>query len=108
MEKVLYFIIHNWRDIAAVCVFIISVVIAIIRKKPSMNWLDNILVYVEGLLPKLIRDAEVLSDGESKMALVLRSVQESVKKKYGITLSEEVLARVKEMVEEILSTPQKK
>ena len=102
------FLLDNWQSLLSVILVILSFVLALIRKKPSINELDNILVEVLEKLPEWINSAETLKGAEVKKALVLESVKKYVKEKFSLNLSSSVLASIDSMIESILSTPQKK
>lgn len=104
---VLQFFQIYWREILAVLSVIATLVIWFIKKKPSLNELDNILLKVLEVLPTFILQAESIKGAEEKKALVLESVRVFVKDQFSINLPDTVMALVGTWIENILSTPQK-
>ena len=103
------FILEYWRELLAIISVIASVLIWIIRKKPKLNEMDNILLKVLEILPNFIYEAElVFTSGEEKKACVLESVKRFVKSQFSVNLPESYMTLISNYIERILSTPQKK
>lgn len=96
-----------WREIIAVFAGIVSLFVAIFRKRPKtiLNLLDTVLVYLDELLPSLINNAELLPglNGEGKLALVIESANQELVKRFGYRLDSSL---IKTKVEAFLSTPE--
>lgn len=108
MQKVLDFIIQNWRLLLEVFCAIIALVLFICRKKP-VKVLDTVKECISRLLPYVIKEAEKTDlKGEDKMVFALQTLY-ALLKDFGY---EEVYNNyrdfAREQIELILSTPQKK
>lgn len=108
MNEFLNFLKDNWQFLTAILISVISsLVIWLIKKKPVLNELDNILLAVLENLPGIINGCEQLPSNEKK-ATALILVKAFVKKQFNIELSASTLTLVGNWIENILSTPQKK
>lgn len=109
MKHFINFIIDNWQFFATFLSSVIGfIVVVFIKKKPVYNEFDNILVEIYSNLPAFIKAAEVFKGAENKKALVIESVKKFVLTHFHYSLTESQLSLIGFMVEEILSTPQKK
>lgn len=110
MEKVIAFVLENWKLIAFVLCLIAELVVFLVRKKP-IKVVDSVKEEIFGLLVAAIGSAEEVfgqGHGVEKKELVLKAVKNHLE----ITHPEIDFANYEklasEMVEFILSTPQKK
>lgn len=97
-----------WREILSCLTVLITVVIQLLKKRPSYNLLDAIKEDILGILPELICAVEIDGNGQRKKNAVIDAVKSFVEKKYGISLPDKLLIYVSNAIEDILSTPQKK
>lgn len=107
LKEIAKFFIQYWRETITVLAGIISLCVAIFRKRPKtvLNVLDSVLVYLDEILPRFINDAELLPGlkGEDKLALVIESSNKELVKKFGYRLDSNL---IKSKVEAYLSTPE--
>lgn len=108
MQKVLDFIIQNWRLIVEIVFVLVALVLFICKKKP-VKVLDTVKECISRLLPYVIKEAEKTDlKGEDKMVFALQTLY-ALLKDFGY---EEVYNNyrdfAREQIELILSTPQKK
>lgn len=111
MKEFLNFIFTYWKDILTLLLFIISVVVFIVKKKP-VKVIDTVKECITRLLPYCIYEAEKQEElkgkGEKKKIFAL-SVLYKLLQEFGY---EEVYDQYREyaaeQIEVILSTPQKK
>ena len=112
MKEVLIFINANKEWLKILAYLIISVIstilVIVLKKKKVLNEMDLILLEVFKMLPTWINDAESLKGAEVKKSLVMNAVQKFVKEQFSVILPDSVLSSIASMVENILSTPQKK
>ena len=103
------FLINNWRWILEVVCAIAALVFCLIRKKP-VKVVDTLSTIILRLLPGLINAAEIAGgNGSAKLQYVLDHLVEILKEcNYGDEVIAPYLPWVKDQVEVILSTPQKK
>lgn len=101
------FLVTYWREIVTGIGAIVSLCIAIFRKRPKsvVNAIDACLVYLDEILPGLINDAELLPGlkGKDKLALVIESSKRELVKKFGYCLDSPLIAN---RIESYLSTPE--
>ena len=98
--------ISNYKDVIHLSLVFIFMVVQLILlfKKKEVNF-DNILVYLDKILPNLINQAESIVGSDNKMALVVKSAKAMTEKKFGCALSDKF---IKDKVESYLDTPSKK
>ena len=116
LQELKNFIIQNWKEIASVVLFIISVIVAFVAKrKKGYSFSDIILGLIAEKLPELIKQAEEnigAGNGEQKKVTVLNAVLNLASKSLGRKLSEEeisfIITNATQQIENILGTPQKK
>lgn len=106
---ILDFIKTYWREILEVLALLVSIVICCIRKKP-VKVVDTIKEIIVRVLPAFIIKAEASDKkGADKLSLVLDLMKGFLKEmSYGDDVVSQYLPFIKEQVELILSTPQKK
>lgn len=105
---VIDFIVKYWDIIVSLVMVIASVVLALIKKKPVLNEMDNILLKVLDKLPEWINSAETLKGADVKKSLVLESVKKYVSNEFSVILPQSYIDFIGSKIEDILSTPQKK
>lgn len=108
MEKISQFIVEYWREIASLVALVITVIIALIRKTPKVNLSDEIEKDIASILPVFINGVEEPGNGQRKKQLVLDMVAKYVKKKFGVEISKTIVSYTENLLEGVLSTPQKK
>lgn len=96
-----------WREILTVFLVIASLVIFILKKKPKINEMDNIILEVLVKLPEFINNAECIVGAEAKKSLVIECCKGFVKDQFNVDLPVSYLASLGNCIEAILSTPQK-
>lgn len=105
------FFIQNWRLIMEALLVLVSFIFMIVRKRPT-KVIDTIQGLILRLLPGLINQAEIKfgsGNGSGKLSFVLQSLKEVLSELgYGDEVVAPYLSFVKDQVEVILSTPQKK
>lgn len=111
--KIIDFILMYWQPILGALLSVVGFVIVLIRKKPSYNEFDNILLKVIERIPGFICGAEEIysqdpKSGEAKKALVMSCITRFIKDQFSITLPDTLLSFLDKYVESILVTPQKK
>lgn len=104
---VLKFLQTYWREILAIISVVASLVIFLVKKKPSINEMSDILLRILEKLPEFIIQAECLEGAEAKKALVLECVKRFVKDQFSIILPDAYMSFIGQCIEAILSTPQK-
>lgn len=106
------FIIQHWRALLVLFVALVDLITVIISyhklTKKGMIKDSDIIAFLGEILPGLIKQAECLKGGETKMALVLNSALNRVQEVYGLRLDDSWKTRIVNLVETFLSTPQKK
>lgn len=102
------FILEHWDVIVSLLMVIASVVLALIKKKPVLNEMDNILLKVLDKLPEWINSAETLKGADVKKSIVLESVKKYVSNEFSVILPQSYIDFIGSKIEDILSTPQKK
>lgn len=107
MKQIFDFILLHWETFASIILVIASIVLALLRKKPVLNEVDNILIQVLERLPGWICDAEVIKGAQEKKALVIASVRKFVKDQFSVNLPDSFYISLGQYIEIILSTPQK-
>lgn len=105
---VIDFIVKYWDIIVSLVMVIASLVLALIKKKPVLNEMDNILLKVLDKLPEWINSAETLKGADVKKSLVLESVKKYVSNEFSVILPQSYIDFIGSKIEDILSTPQKK
>lgn len=115
MEKILDFLISNWKLLALGVVVILEAVLIVLNRRKPVKVVDSILSDIRDVLPSLIVAAEESykngqQQGEHKLLMVLELVHNYLRLKYGFT-TEQVIEYddyIKSKVEAILTCPQKK
>ena len=107
-DVILEFLKTYYKEIIEFSVLIITVVIALIRKKPTYNELDTIKKDALENLPSLISLVEAPGNGEQKKQAVLDLLSAYCRKKFGFVLTDDLILFFSEAIESILSTPKKK
>ena len=113
-EEIRQFMLENWKEIAAVGIFILSSVIALVRaRKKGMSFQEAISGILMEQLPLFISESETNGGtGEKKRVFVLNKALTYVSQKLGRPLtqveSDIVISFVGKQIEAILTTPQKK
>lgn len=108
MEKIIEFLSQYYREIIDISVLIISVVICLIRKRPSYNEIDAIKKDALDRLPDLISLVEKPGNGAEKKQAVLDLLAAYLRKKYHFEIGDELIEFFGNSIESILSTPKKK
>lgn len=110
MEKFVEFVIAHWDLILSVAVFILSFILALLKKKP-VEVVESLKGMLMQLLPYWINEAEVKFPGESRGLEKINYVVDKAQSwfneqgfKFGIFYN----SFVRDQVEQILSTPKKK
>ena len=103
------FLIRYWRIIVEAILVIISIVVLLLKKKPTINEIDNILRWILENLPQFINQVESTGlPGSDKKEAVVYSVIQLVKERFSFKLSDSMIGLISDYIEKILSTPQKK
>lgn len=105
MEKIIDFLIDNWKTVVEIVVLFTTIILWIIRKRP-VRVVDSLKGTILRLLPYCIREAENQPKGE-KLAYCLTLLAQALKD-LGVELDDDYKKFAAEQVEIILSTPQKK
>ena len=114
LHELKIFFIQNWQLIASACLFIVSFVIGLItRRKKGYTFSDILLGLISEQLPQWISLAEAHGGtGEQKKVQVLNDALNYASKTLGRKLSEAetsfIVQQASDLIEKILSTPQKK
>lgn len=106
MQEIFNFIRENWQVIVSVITLIVSVVIAIVRKKPVTDIYSHILAWTI----QAVKIAENTGlKGDEKLDYALGFIVEAFHSYYGKdTKLPCSLAYIENLVEQVLDTPQKK
>lgn len=115
MKTIIEFYQSN-KEICNLCIYalisvISTVVLCLVKKKPVVNAMDNILKIVLANLPNIIKQVEALypvGHGDEKKQLVIAAVCKFVYTQFSINLPESMLSYIGARIEDILATPQKK
>lgn len=106
------FLQQNWQYLLSAFIAILTLIAALIRKKPSSSLFSEVMLDVLTELPGLINRVECAGNGKEKKAIVLDTAIELFEKRIGRDLTgDELKAASLEIsadIEEILSTPTKK
>lgn len=105
---VLHFIVEYWRELLTALVCLLTVLINLLKKRPTLNKIAEIKEDVLEFLPKLILKVEVDGNGQRKKNAVIELIKKYVQKKYKFDLTPDLIAFVDENLESVLATPQKK
>ena len=112
MEKVLVWFLDHWEMVSSAIVFLITLIIAICRKKPASSIYDLIKSYLASFIPQLIVSVEVPGNGSSKKEAVMKAGLSAVQGKLGRSLTADERSYwelyLSTLIESILATPQKK
>ena len=114
MHELKVFLIENWQLIASACLFVVSFVIGLVSKlKKGYTFSDILLGLISEQLPQWISLAEAKGgSGEQKKVQVLNDALNYASKTLGRKLSEAetsfIVQQSSDLIEKILSTPQKK
>lgn len=102
------FIIQNWKLIICIVLIIIDIILTIVFKKTKVT--DNVLTFIMSLLPTLINKVESPGNGEEKCLAVVTWCVSLLQERFGFTTEQAnaYIPKIKEFIEKILSTPQKK
>lgn len=106
-QKILDFIVEYRNELCSVFIVIFTIVVNIIKKRPSYSGVD-IKEDVLEILPALLIKVEENGNGQQKKNAVLDLIKAYVQGKYHCELSEELCGFFSRSIESILSTPQKK
>lgn len=107
-DVIVDFLKSYYKEIIEVSILIISVVIALIRKRPLYNEIDTIKKDALDLLPSLIISVERDGHGAEKKQAVLDLLFAYLSKKYHFQKTDEMINYFSDVIENILSTPSKK
>jgi hypothetical protein len=111
MEKVITFIVDHWRLIADVCAALFCLVMFLLRKRP-IDVVDGLYSSLNKVVPGFITYAESkygAGKGTEKLDCVVDLAVAYINKLYpGLSDLSDYIEYVKNQVEVILSTPQKK
>lgn len=112
MNEIIKLVIHYSKYIYYLVVILLLVIGVIFNKKPITDNINDILVYIDEVLPDLILSAEKIPElsqkGTDKLALVVSSCVKLVKTKFKVKVDSSLQNRIVGRVEAYLSTPQKK
>lgn len=102
------FILQNWQFCVAVIVSVItSLLVWVIKKKPVINEMDNILIRILENLPIWIIEVESLKGSDIKKTAVLETCKKYALDEFSVNLPQSVLSYLGTCIEYILETPQK-
>lgn len=111
MEKIISFIVENWKFLACGVCGLICIIAALLRKKP-VEVIDGLYSALCKVIPGFIVYAEEqigAGKGDVKMEVVINLATAYINKLYpGLRDLSPYIDYVKAQVETILSTPQKK
>lgn len=111
MEKIILFIVENWRLLVECASVILALVLFILRKRP-VKVFDSVKDTIWSILPSLINEAEKVfpesGKGVEKGQFVVGAVWKYLHDTYAIDDFDFYTDFIKSAVEYILSTPQKK
>lgn len=114
MDEIKQFILDNWKFVAEIILFVAVSIIAIIKgRKKGYSFADVLLGLISEKLPEWIKKSETEGGtGEQKKVGVINAALNFASKILGRKLSEEetsfLVTKSSELIENILSTPQKK
>lgn len=107
MDQVLVFLSDNWKWLLEIVLAIASILIVILRKKVKVY--ESVKEYILSMLPYYINFAESLYDsGFDKKTFVYDAIVAFLKGKFGNFDESKYVDFIKDSIESILSTPQKK
>lgn len=104
------FLAANWKYIVLIVVEIIVIIIELCRKNKTV---DSVFTIILSALPTIIKEAETRygsGNGDEKFCFVISTLTCYLKDKVGLddVTIQSYLPRIKEEIESILATPQKK
>lgn len=102
------FIKNHYELIISIILVLLSFILTLVKKKPSINLIDAIKSYILEILPDLIKNVERPGCGSTKRNLVLKLLQESIAKKFNFYDFASIEQWCSDQLENILSTPKKK
>lgn len=102
------FIKAHYELIISVACLLVGVFLAIIKKRPVWNDMDEIKAFILSIIPIFIKEVEKPGNGCLKKDLVLKLVQTALAKKFSFYNFDKVEAFVSDAIEQVLSTPSKK
>lgn len=107
-SDILKFLINHYELILSIILVLTSFILALVKKKPVLNKIDEIYVYILEKLPELISAVEVPKQGETKKQTVLDLIKVLVAKEFNFYDWDHIKEFVSDAIEYILLTPQKK
>lgn len=105
MQEIYKFLIENWHIVVSVLVFIGSLVVAIVRKRPISD-ITSKLYNLCICAIKLAEDTEY--KGDKKLGFAVGLVLHALQSDYPNLKVSNYEELIKSLIESILSTPQKK
>lgn len=108
LKTLLKYILEYRHEIFSCIIFIVSLIIAIKKKKPIFNASDAAYGCLLEILPDLINKAENVEpklSGSDKLALVVESATRLIKERFNVEIPSRTIIY---WIESLLSTPQKK
>ena len=106
LDTIKNFILDNWQLIVAVIVFVLSFILQLIKKKPVTSLSSQIYAAVIAAVNKTENDGVLGS--QSKLAYATTLVVDYLKSIYPDLDFKPYLDLIRLIIEDILSTPQKK
>ena len=108
LTELLHFVKNHYELIISILLVLLSFILTLVKKKPSINLIDTIKEFILELLPTLIKTVEKPGQGSTKRNLVLKLIQEAVAKKFNFYDFASIEQWCSDQLEHILSTPSKK
>lgn len=102
------FLLQNWKIIICSILIIVNIILTIVFKKTKVT--DNVLTFLMSVIPTLINKVESPGNGEEKCLAVVSWCVALLQDKFGFSVdqAQTYVPKIKEFIEKILSTPQKK
>lgn len=104
MQEIFNFVKVNWQLISAICTFIVSVIIALIRKRP----VNDIMSAIYDFAIYGINRFEAPGNGAEKKERVVKFIKDSLKNVFPGLNVKQYEKIIDKTIETILTTPQKK
>lgn len=108
LNLIIDFITQYWREIVSCLILLISVLINLIKKRSTLNVVDEIKRDILEILPEMTKAVECAGHGQDKLNAVVLEVSKYIKKKYNLKEVEVFTPYIIASIESILSAPTKK
>lgn len=105
MQEVYKFLLDNWQLILSVVLFLVSVIVSIVRKKPLQDIYSQL--YAWCIAAVNVAEKTALK-GDSKKQYALDVVKSFLKDKFPNIKEDYYIHAISVIIEQILATPQKK